>query len=112
MPTRSYQSQVELPVSLGLGKLERVDEVRVVWPGGMVETVENLDADRIHVIRRGLRVVSMGAGQPAQRNKLGLVLGVAFVATGTCKERRYAPVVTLIATQGCVRAFELEGMLE
>ena len=34
MPTRSYLSQSELPVTLGLGKAEGIDELEITWPGG------------------------------------------------------------------------------
>ncbi|MFQ5731346.1 MAG: CRTAC1 family protein [Planctomycetaceae bacterium] len=34
MPTRSYLSQVELPVTFGLGESKRVEFIRVQWPGG------------------------------------------------------------------------------
>ncbi|MCH8147498.1 MAG: CRTAC1 family protein [Planctomycetes bacterium] len=34
MPTRGYLSQVELPVCFGLGKIDRVSKVRVIWPSG------------------------------------------------------------------------------
>ena len=37
MPTRSYLSQSELPVTFGLGKLAKIDEVEVLWPGGPSE---------------------------------------------------------------------------
>jgi len=40
MPTRSYLSQVELPVTFGLGGNDRVDILRVIWPGGQVQSVE------------------------------------------------------------------------
>ena len=39
MPTRSYLSQVELPVTFGLGRADRVDALRVFWPGGAVQEV-------------------------------------------------------------------------
>lgn len=39
MPTRSYLSQVELPVTFGLGTSEKVESLRVIWPGGAVQEV-------------------------------------------------------------------------
>ena len=33
MPTRSYLSQVELPLTFGLGEATAADEIRVRWPG-------------------------------------------------------------------------------
>jgi hypothetical protein len=39
MPTRSYLSQVELPVTFGLGDNDRIDALNVTWPGGQVQTV-------------------------------------------------------------------------
>lgn len=35
MPTRGYLAQSELPVTFGLGKLTRIDEVEIVWPSGI-----------------------------------------------------------------------------
>jgi hypothetical protein len=34
MPTRSYLSQSELPVTFGLGTADKVDSVEILWPGG------------------------------------------------------------------------------
>jgi hypothetical protein len=39
MPTRSYLSQVELPVTFGLGEAEGVDALSVAWPNGQVQEV-------------------------------------------------------------------------
>ncbi len=39
MPTRSYQSQVELPVTFGLGDADKVKELTIHWPGGTTQTV-------------------------------------------------------------------------
>ena len=50
MPTRSYLSQSELPVTFGLGRTRRVDEVWVTWPGGAVQKVEGLQLDRLNVV--------------------------------------------------------------
>jgi len=40
MPARSYLSQSELPVTVGLGNARRPDAVTVIWPGGAEEKVE------------------------------------------------------------------------
>lgn len=39
MPTRSYQSQTELPVTFGLGEFDAVTDVTVRWPGGATQSV-------------------------------------------------------------------------
>jgi len=46
MPTRSYLSQVELPLTFGLGGSTRVDQLTVTWPDGREQrvAVKQLDA--------------------------------------------------------------------
>lgn len=39
MPTRSYLSQSELPVTFGLGTHETIDTIEVIWPGGKRQTI-------------------------------------------------------------------------
>lgn len=39
MPTRSYLSQSELPVTFGLGKSESVEEVKIIWPSGTEQII-------------------------------------------------------------------------
>jgi hypothetical protein len=39
MPTRSYLSQSELPVTIGLGNADHVDSVEIVWPSGTTQKV-------------------------------------------------------------------------
>jgi hypothetical protein len=39
MPTRSYLSQSELPVTIGLGEADKVDSVEIVWPSGEKQKV-------------------------------------------------------------------------
>lgn len=48
MPTRSYLSQSELPVTFGLGALTRVEDVEIIWPRG---THQHLDAAHITLDR-------------------------------------------------------------
>ncbi|WP_206678744.1 CRTAC1 family protein [Alienimonas chondri] len=51
-PTRGYLSQVELPLTFGLGESEAVDSVRVVWPDGVERTLTDLPADQALRIER------------------------------------------------------------
>jgi hypothetical protein len=50
MPTRSYLSQSELPVTIGLGASTRLDSVEIRWPSGTVQAVTNVSLDRVTVI--------------------------------------------------------------
>lgn len=52
MPTRSYLSQAELPVTFGLGRAARVDELEVGWPDGRRQRVprERLRVNALNVI--------------------------------------------------------------
>ena len=49
MPTRSYLSQSELPVTIGLGTNATVDLVEVIWPGGRTQSVTPL-IDQLTVV--------------------------------------------------------------
>ena len=53
-PTRSYLSQVELPVTFGLGTAATIDRLEVTWPDGATQTVDaaELGVDRELVVRR------------------------------------------------------------
>jgi enediyne biosynthesis protein E4 len=46
MPTRSYLSQTELPVTFGLGKTDQVDAVTIRWADGSEQTVAIDGVDR------------------------------------------------------------------
>ena len=45
-PTRSYQSQCELPVTIGLGMASGPVDVRVAWPDGTTSTHPGIEVDR------------------------------------------------------------------
>ena len=53
MPTRSYLSQSELPVTIGLGAAEKVDSLEIIWPLGTHQPVPPPAADRLTVITEG-----------------------------------------------------------
>jgi enediyne biosynthesis protein E4 len=50
MPTRSYLSQSELPVTLGLGDATKVDALEISWPGASKQRVDSVPIDRLTVI--------------------------------------------------------------
>ncbi len=47
MPTRSYLSQSELPVTIGLGSRTDVQRVVVRWPSGRTQTIERPAVDQL-----------------------------------------------------------------
>ena len=47
MPARSYLAQVELPVTIGLGHTDAIDQIRITWPGGKQQTVTNPPIGRL-----------------------------------------------------------------
>jgi hypothetical protein len=49
-PAKSYLSSVELPLTFGLGSLDRVDELTITWPSGKATTLKALKADRSYRI--------------------------------------------------------------
>ncbi len=62
MPTRSYLSQVELPVTFGIGGVgreDRIDAVAVRWPDGTTRQWPDLQAGRSYLLaRNGLEIRS------------------------------------------------------
>jgi len=52
MPTRSYLSQVELPVTFGLDGARSADRVRIAWPDGAIQEITDVPANRELLVRR------------------------------------------------------------
>ena len=50
MPTRSYLSQVELPVTIGLGSRSEVDSILIRWPGGGSQSVQEVTIDGVTIV--------------------------------------------------------------
>jgi enediyne biosynthesis protein E4 len=61
MPTRSYLSQVELPVTFGLGDASRVDSLRIRWPGGQTQEVSVNQVDTTLQVRQDPGKLATGA---------------------------------------------------
>ena len=53
MPTRSYLSQSELPVTIGLGDATAVDSVEILWPSGLTQKINPPAIDRLTVVDEG-----------------------------------------------------------
>jgi hypothetical protein len=53
MPTRSYLSQSELPVTIGLGDSAKPDSVEIIWPLGGRQKLENVAVDRAMTVTEG-----------------------------------------------------------
>jgi hypothetical protein len=47
MPTRSYLSQTELPVTFGLGSIDRIEKLVVRWPNGTSQEIDDPLIDRL-----------------------------------------------------------------
>ena len=52
MPARSYLSQSELPVTIGLGATDKFNDLEVVWPGGQVQKVTQARVNSLTVIEQ------------------------------------------------------------
>ena len=53
----SYLAQNDLRVHFGLGNALKADRLEIHWPGGQVEVIENIEANRILTVRQGEGVV-------------------------------------------------------
>jgi enediyne biosynthesis protein E4 len=52
MPTRSYLSQSELPVTIGLGASDKFDDLEIVWPGGQIQKVADARIDSVTFVEQ------------------------------------------------------------
>ena len=52
MPTRSYLSQSELPVTIGLGSAGKFDEIEIIWPGGQKQTVVAAKVNEVTTVQQ------------------------------------------------------------
>ena len=49
----SYCSQSELPLTFGLGKLDKVATVEIAWPSGRVDTLTDVAANQMITVQEG-----------------------------------------------------------
>jgi hypothetical protein len=54
----SYCSQNELPVTFGLGKVDKIPQIEVVWPSGIVDKLTNVASNQTITVKEGTGMVS------------------------------------------------------
>lgn len=47
MPTRSFMSQVEMPVTFGLGQLDAVERLTIIWPDATRQEILSPRVDQL-----------------------------------------------------------------
>jgi hypothetical protein len=52
MPTRSYLSQSELPLTIGLGDRTAVQTVEIIWPGGATRKLQGVKVDGVTTVQQ------------------------------------------------------------
>jgi hypothetical protein len=57
---RSYQSAHDPRLSFGLGARSKIDLIEVRWPSGTVDTLKNVEADRVITVKESVGII----GQP------------------------------------------------
>lgn len=53
-PTRSYLSQVELPVTIGIGQADTIDKAVVHWPGGQTQKLVDVKVDQLNTVKQAM----------------------------------------------------------
>ena len=66
-PTRGYLSQMELPLTFGVGTLESVPVVKITWPDGKFDEYRNLRTNTSHELQR-TPVLSQGSSDKSTEN--------------------------------------------
>lgn len=60
----SYISQNSLRVHFGLGKHDKVDTLKILWPAGETQVIKNIAADHIYAIKEGVGIVPFNDIRP------------------------------------------------
>jgi hypothetical protein len=62
-----YYSASDLRIHFGLGDAKKVDLVEIRWPSGEVDTLKELDVNRLYVIQEGGKILKSEAFTPAPK---------------------------------------------
>jgi enediyne biosynthesis protein E4 len=64
--SNGYYSSSDLRIHFGLGEAKKVDLVEIRWPSGTVDTLKDLDVNRLYVVEEGGRVLKNEVLVPAR----------------------------------------------
>jgi hypothetical protein len=62
-----YYSASDLRIHFGLGEAKKVDMVEIRWPSGAVDSLKELDVNRLYVIEEGGKILKNEALAPAKK---------------------------------------------
>jgi enediyne biosynthesis protein E4 len=62
-----YFSASDLRIHFGLGDAKKADVIEIRWPSGTVDTLKDLDVNRLYVIEEGGKILKNEALAPARR---------------------------------------------
>ncbi|HEY1986654.1 MAG TPA: CRTAC1 family protein [Terracidiphilus sp.] len=63
-----YYSASDLRIHFGLGDAKKADAVEIKWPSGTVDTLKDLEANRLYVIQEGGKILKAEILMPAKKN--------------------------------------------
>lgn len=85
-PSRGFQSSTEYPLTIGLGKINKIDSVRVLWPTSKVTTIMNVEPDNLLTPAIGDAKANYN-GSVTQRGQM--LTSVSAKGLGAHQENRY-----------------------
>jgi hypothetical protein len=62
-----YYSASDLRIHFGLGEAKKVDAVEIKWPSGAVDTLKDLETNRLYVIEEGGKILKAETLIPAKK---------------------------------------------
>lgn len=51
MPSRGFQSSMDYIMTIGLGKTEKIDSIRIIWPDDATQKLTNVDANQFLTVK-------------------------------------------------------------
>ena len=87
IPSRGFQSSMEYGMTIGLGKAEKVDSVRVIWPDNQTTKLENITANQTLTLKQ--KEATAQYVPPANDNKAPLLTEITNSVLVKHEENNY-----------------------